>query len=176
MKKIILKLLLFASGVSIYVVALSLIPIDTFTFRTWESMIWEGRRPTIGRFYPNIKSVRDESGDLGHNSKYDVIKKKVHWKTDTYGFRNSPNILTGYDIVLVGDSNSVGSGTTQAEILSNQISRKIGSNVFNYSPMDIDANFMNNLSDMGIHPKVVIYEKIEREIPVLPYLMMKILI
>jgi len=167
MIKLILKIILFLSGVSIFVMTLSLIPIDTFTFRNWESMIWEVEKySTYGEFYPKIKSVRDENGDLGHNSKYDVIKKNIIWETDRYGFRNDQNISSkGYNIVLVGDSNAVGTGTTQKDILSNQISREIGSNVFNYSPMDIDKYFMNNLSDMGIHPKVVIFEEIERDIP-----------
>jgi hypothetical protein len=167
MLKLILRILFFLFGVSIFAMALSLIPIETFTFRNWESMIWKERHPTIGNFYPSIKSVRDESGDLGHNSRYDVIKKNVHWETDKNGFRNNQDTEGSYDIVLVGDSNSVGSGTTQEENLSNQIYREIHSNVFNYSPMDIDAYFMNNLIVMGIHPKVVIYEKIEREIPII---------
>ena len=165
MQKLLLKILLFFCGLCTFVVLMQLIPKDTFTFRSWESVIWVEKSDTIGRFYPNIKSVRDESGDLGHNSKYNVLKKNIYWETDKYGFRNDQSKDAAYDIVLVGDSNSVGSGTTQEQILSKQISRRIGSNVFNYAPMEIDGAFLANLSDMGINPKVVIYEKIEREIP-----------
>jgi len=168
MLKLILKILLFASGVVVLVILSTLPPEDTFTFRNWEAMLWGlgPMRPTVGIFYPNKYSIRNESGDLGHNSTYNSIKQNIVWKTDKYGFRNNPETTTGYyDIVLVGDSMSVGCGTTQDQILSNQISRKINSQVFNYSQLTIDDDFLNNLTDMKINPKIIIYQVIERNIP-----------
>ena len=166
MTKLLLKIVLFITGIAVFIMVLSLLPLDTFTFRHWESMTWGlgMNKFTIGRFYPDKYSVRNEGGDLGHNSKYNQVKKNVVWKTDKYGFRNN-NYEIDCDIVLVGDSNSVGCGTTQKMILSNQISRKTSCSVFNYSPMKIDNKFLNNLAGMGIHPKLIIYQIIERDIP-----------
>ncbi|MFA6146782.1 MAG: hypothetical protein WC899_01050 [bacterium] len=169
MKTLLLKLLLFVGGIFSFIVILSFIPFDAFTFRNWESQLWKSRkrllRPTIGYFYPSQTITRNESGDLGRGSEYEIIKNNILWKTDKYGFRNDSSQATEYQVVLVGDSNSVGLGTSQEFILSTQIGNRLNYKVFNYSPMAIDKYFIKNLNNMNIKPKTVIYRVIERKIP-----------
>jgi len=159
MKTLAFKSMVFLGGILVFITALACLPLDTFTFRNWESMLWgTDLRPTIGKFYPNKTVRRVESGDLGHGSKYQELKKNILWKTDRFGFRNDPEKSKDCRIVLVGDSNSVGTGTSQASILSEQLSDRLNAPVYNYSPMGIDADFINNLEAMRIRPRMVIYE------------------
>lgn len=121
-----------AGQLLLFILALSFIPMDIFTFRAWEVISWTtGIRPTIGIFYPNKTIIRNESGDLWHGSKYEEIKNNIRWKIDNNGFRNDSSNTTGYQIVLVGDSFSVGPSTTQEFIPSTQISNRVKSKVYN---------------------------------------------
>lgn len=171
MKTLLLKLCLFVCGIFLLIYFIVFLPANFYTFRTWESLIWSTfkKNPTAGNFYPNKVCQRDEKGDLGHGSKYEVIKKNIVWKTDKYGFRNDPKSVYKDGIVLVGDSNSVGSGTSQESILSYQISKKAETQVFNYSPKDIDEHFIKNLRMMNVYPKLVIFQIVERNIPSIKY-------
>jgi len=166
MKTLFFKIVLFVGGILLYILTLAYINMNAFTFRAWESLSWTtGIRPTIGIFYPNKNVIRNEGGDLGHGSKYEVIKNNIIWKTDKYGFRNDSSKATEYKIVLVGDSFSAGGATSQEFILSTQIGKRVKTQVYNYSPMNIDGHFINNLKSMNIEPKIVIYQVIERDIP-----------
>jgi hypothetical protein len=150
----------------VYILVFALIPLNTFSFRTWESLIW--RKGEFGAFYPNKTTIMNEGGDLGHGTKFGVIKENIIWITDKHGFRNNQNTSAKYDILLVGDSFSVGSGTSQENILSNQISNILKIPVYNYSPRTITNYFFTELTDMDIKPKLVIYQVIERNIPTIP--------
>jgi len=56
--------------------------------------------------------------------------RNVVYKIDSYGFRNDAD-YRGQRCVLVGDSFVVGSGNTQADILSSQLARDYGIDVYN---------------------------------------------
>ena len=55
-----------------------------------------------GSYYPNKILEMNEFGDLGHHTDYKVVKKVI-WKTDKLGFRNS-NSIDSSSIYLIGDS------------------------------------------------------------------------
>lgn len=160
-------MLLFIGGILLFILIITLIPRDIFTFIIEEPTSWVSRiRPTIGVFIPNKTIIRNIGGDLGRGSKYEKINNNIIWKTDKYGFRNDSSKVMEYEIVLVGDSFSAGpSNVSQEFILSTQIGNKVKHNVYNYSPMKIDEYFINNLNTMNIKPKLVIYQVVERIIP-----------
>ena len=62
------------------------------------------------------------------------------------------------------DSNAVGSGVTQEQVLSEQLSRAAGQPVYGYAPGGLGKYFLENLAQAGIRPKVVVLELIERDI------------
>lgn len=170
MKKLILKIMIFISGIALFASVLALTPLSTFTFRNHEALMWASGvlRPTLGDYYPNQTNVMDEgSGDLARCcvGKYGVIKKNITWRTDRYGFRNDPRRSSEFQIILVGDSNSLGTGISQEAILSRKIGDEIKIPVYNYSIRNIKKDFLGDLKAMSIKPKIVILQRIERDIP-----------
>ncbi len=68
------------------VVGKLLIPLDWYTFRSWEVLV--DRRPAplaAGPFYPNQTLRRVEVGDLGARTPF-AVEKHVEWYTDASGF------------------------------------------------------------------------------------------
>ena len=61
--------------------------------------------------------------------------KHAEWYTDRYGFRNRPEVAnqSHYDIVLVGDSNIVGSYLDQKDTLQEVLSRLCDCTVYAYA-------------------------------------------
>lgn len=166
MSKLILKICVFILCIATYATLLSMVSIDLFTFRNWESLLWMSPfKSTIGPFYPNAVNCRDEEGDLGRNTKFSSKKNNISWVTDKNGFRNDAIQNGNYDVVIVGDSNVVGSGTSQEYMLTNQVFKMSGQQIFSYSSMRIDSKLFDNLSKLGIRPKLIIYEMTEHSIP-----------
>ncbi|HOW58888.1 MAG TPA: hypothetical protein PLO78_04080 [Candidatus Omnitrophota bacterium] len=166
MRKLIFKISFFCAVLFIYIMALSFLPLDIFTFRNWESLLWgTDFKPTPGRFYPKKNTLRDEFGDLGHGTKYARVKKNIRWETDEYGFRNKQGIAAQCPIILVGDSYSVGTGVSQNAMLSAKLTLKTKTPVYNYSPIEMDRNFFDNLAAMHIQPFALIYETSGHVIP-----------
>jgi len=115
---------------------LFVLPLDFFTFRVWEAALGT---PFLypGPFYPNIhiKKTR-EYGDCyrsGDPSK--VQAKPVEWFTDASGWRNRPEIekKDHYDMVVVGDSNIVGSFLDQKDTISEILGNRSGKVGYSYS-------------------------------------------
>ncbi len=97
------KLLLLLTPLVLWeIIEVFVLPIDYFTFRSWEAMVIGKVNTLPGPFYPNQNIVKMEAGDQDKDKK---PKKEVHWVTDEFGLRNRPNqTLNGqYDIVLIGD-------------------------------------------------------------------------
>jgi len=111
-------------------------PIDLFTFRVWEAALAEPYNYP-GPFYPNLYVKKDrEFGDryrLGGANMGE--KKSVEWYIDTYGWRNRPEIEKSdqYDIVVLGDSNIVGSFLDQKDTLSETLSSRERLIAYSYS-------------------------------------------
>lgn len=137
-----------------------LLPFDFFNYRVWEAVAYKYLDPEK-QFYPKTKIEKIEEGELGYYTPYSIKKKNI-WIIDEYGFRNYPSDNQSYDIVIVGDSFTVGSGLSQEETLSYVLSDKTGLKVYQYAYAGIndfisDERFVNN------PPKIVVFEKTERE-------------
>ena len=115
-KLVIRGVLLSCPFVLLMVLELFILPIDFFTFRIWESLLATPYRYP-GVFYPNMHVIKEhEYGDRYRIlAPQDNKSKKVEWWTDSYGYRNRPELakLNKYDAVILGDSNIVGSSLDQ---------------------------------------------------------------
>jgi hypothetical protein len=115
---------------------LFVLPIDFFTFRVWEAALTTTYRYP-GMFYPNLHVKKDkEYGDryrLGDPSQIEA--KPVEWFTDSYGYRNRPEIekQARYDVVVLGDSNIVGGFLDQKNTLTEVMGARSGKTVYSYS-------------------------------------------
>jgi lysophospholipase L1-like esterase len=88
--------------------------------------------------------------------------------TDRYGFRKKD--LEGVDpqVVVVGDSNIVGSGLSQGEMLSEVLEKRLKVPVYPYAPVGSINAFLKDLRFEEHPPKIVVLSVIERSIPGLP--------
>lgn len=141
------------------VVEVFFLPIDTFTFRAWETSSISEILSIPGMFYPNLDFVKIEAGD---QDRYRIRRKRVHWVTDKYGFRNRPQNPEPkkYDAVLIGDSNFVGSYISQENTLTEVLARKCNCNVYNVAK-GLSGNiigFFNNTRFKTAPPSTVIFE------------------
>lgn len=134
-----------------------LLPLDAFTFRAWEALgVAELQLP--GPFYPDQDLNKFSAGD--QEGKTPV--KWVRFITDKYGFRNrtiTPEPQR-YDIVVIGDSNIVGSHIDQENIISEVLAKKCNCSVYNYAyglPRNILA-FLNDPRFKERPPKYVVFE------------------
>ena len=111
------------------------LPIDLFTFRVWEAVLADPYRYP-GGFYPNlhVKKAKEHGYYQRGDTKRDQ-GKQVEWFTDSYGWRNRPEIerKDKYDIVVVGDSNIVGSFIDQKDTLSEVLGYRSGKVGYSYS-------------------------------------------
>lgn len=128
------KLAIFAAPfILASAIELFILPIDFFTFRIWEAVTQLYHQSAKGPFYPNMIIHKAEGADrLGF---WDPAPKEVVWYTDKYGFRNRPRNPEPeyYDIVLVGDSNIVGSYFDQKDTIAEVLARKCACNTYSYA-------------------------------------------
>jgi len=146
---------------------LFVLPINAFTFRPWEALVVVGGTDHFpGPFYPNRTLEATETGDLGHDTSRAVPKHTV-WRTDDYGFRNTPDSPPPYDIVVVGDSFTVGTSLTQGDTLPVQLSQLTGRAVYGYAPRELNV-FLADNRFLTRSPRVVVLAMFERSVPCLP--------
>ncbi len=130
-------------------------------FRAWESMLSEtGTTP----FKPNSQFEQLIHGDLANFLKVWEFRKLRHqrFSTDYYGYRNKNlSADTYYPIVVVGDSNMVGSSSSDEEIYSAQLSDIIGVSVYNFAP-NHPFDVLKTPRFAAQPPKVVIWDMTER--------------
>lgn len=133
MKTLAQKILILAAPfAALLAIELLVLPIDFFTFRPWEAFLVREVRPAEGPFYPDMHLIKVEGADqLGFK---DPKPRTNEWFTDKYGFRNRPSVAnqTAYDIVVIGDSNIVGSSLDQKEMASEVLARKCRCSVYSY--------------------------------------------
>ena len=159
MKKFIVKtFLIFLPFLAAIGIELFVLPIDFFTFRVWESLRVE--KFLKGKFYPNKEITRIEEGDLAPHTRF-AYKRKVTWITDRYGYRKQNTNLVRQEIVIIGDSHTVGSGLTQEDILSEVLEKKLRVGVYPYAPASLktflkDRRFRLNLPDVIIIARIEI--------------------
>jgi lysophospholipase L1-like esterase len=100
------------------------------TLRQWPTL------PTANVHYANVDFFGWHFGDLasmtGERRHREI--RRIRYQTDAAGFRNSPPPDDApFDLVVLGDSFSVGTGTSQAEIFANQLARQANLKVLNLS-------------------------------------------
>lgn len=165
MKRLCLKLGLFIIPYVIVIYAMTFLPLNFFTFRLWEglSVYKLGNKALFlpGPFYPSQRIAMVEEGDLGHGTPY-AVKKHVYWETDRYGYRKSPSGKHP-EIVIIGDSNIVGSSLSQQETISEVMERKLQTAVYPYAPNNIN-DFVRDPRFKMHPPKIVIFSQMERSI------------
>ena len=162
MKKYLLKVALFFSPFALAIgIELFVLPIDFFTFRVWEAVAV--KRNTLilrGPFYPKMELTKIEEGDLLHHTKF-TYKRKAKWITDRYGFRKEDSGRSRYDIVVIGDSNIAGCGSSQEDMLSEVLEDRLGLSVYSLAPASIqsvlyDKRFLDH------PPHIVVVSSVER--------------
>jgi hypothetical protein len=170
MKRFFIKSLLFLSPFLIIIgIELFVLPIDFFTFRIWEALfIKEFRSLCEGRFYPRMEIEKLETGgDLAHDTSFS-IPRRVNWMTDRYGFRKKDLEGIKPQVVVIGDSNILGSRLTQEEMLSEVLEEKLKVPVYPYAPVGSINAFLKDLRFEEAPPKIVVLSVVERSIPELP--------
>ena len=170
MRRFVLKSVLFLFPFVIVIgVELFILPIDFFTFRIWEAfVIKEIRSICPGRFYPRMELTKLETGgDLARGTPF-AIPKRVNWVTDRYGFRKKDLGGTKPQVVIVGDSNILGSRLTQEEMFSEVLENRLKVPVYPYAPVGSINAFLKDSRFEQHPPAIVILSVIERSIFDLP--------
>ncbi len=167
MKRFILRLLLFLIPfIALTVMELFVLPIDFFTFRAWEALTVSTLDNWLpGYFYPRKTIVRTEEGDSGHHTSFAVERKNVVWQTDKFGYRNTKEMAKP-QAVIIGDSNTAGSGLTQKDMISEALARHLGAPAYSYAPASLNT-YLRERRFREHPPCAVVVAVIERNITVL---------
>lgn len=141
---------------------LFVLPLDTFTFRIWEAALASPYRYP-GPFHPNLEVTKSsEFGDfyrLGDPTR--VGSKPVKWYTDNFGWRNRPEVESKakYDIVVLGDSNVVGTFLDQRDTIAEALSRRGNLTAYSYSiAHDHISLFFSDPRMVGKSPELIVVE------------------
>lgn len=168
MRKFIFKLILLLSPFFLALgIELFVLPMDFFCFRAVEALtVRKFKNILPGQFYPNMNLVKEEEGDLGHHTKY-ASKRTVQWITDSYGYRKEGPDRLKYGVVIIGQSETFGSGLTQKEMLSEVLEDRMNLSVYPLAPASVNA-FLKERRFILQPPEMVIVSSMERAIPFLP--------
>ncbi|MBL4700771.1 MAG: hypothetical protein JKX85_05880 [Phycisphaeraceae bacterium] len=157
------KLILFlAIPIIILFIVENYLPATLFTFRAWEALAVRKSKYFTGQFYPNTSCSMIEEGDLAPHTPL-AVKKKVFWKIDEIGFRNDQYIPEP-DVLIIGDSNTVGSGMSQEETLTARLKQLTNLKVYNIAPAGINQYTELRNDALFLSPKTVVFSCIERSI------------
>jgi len=143
-KTIIARLsLLFAPLVIWQMVELFVLPVDLFTFRFWEALATQSVHLLPGTFYPNTYLEKYSAGDLAPRG---PRRKLVRFHSDQYGQRNPPRGDQAYEIVIIGDSNIVGSHTDEPDTIRAEVESRCNCRVYAYGA-GLWSNILSFLED-----------------------------
>lgn len=144
------------------------LPAEWYTYRNWEALsFYRLGQLSYGAFYSNESTLRTEVGDLAHHSEFEEHKDNVYWRTDLLGNRND-GFVQEPDVVLVGDSDLAGSGVSQEDTLGSLISRGGVFSAYSIAPRGMEVLLQLLAHKVIEAPRVVVYERIERDIPGIP--------
>jgi alginate O-acetyltransferase complex protein AlgJ len=165
-KKFVTKFVLFVLPfLALVLVEIFILPLDFFTFRVWESVKVDTLKDMLpGYFYPRVNMIKAEQGDIAHHTAF-AVEKTVEWHTDRFGYRNRDEAKAP-EVVIVGDSNTVGAGLTQSEILSVVLGNRLSTWVYSFAPASLNT-FLRDRSLVHGKPRVVIVATIEWDVPLL---------
>ncbi|MER2997775.1 alginate O-acetyltransferase AlgX-related protein [Pontibacter populi] len=160
-KKLLVKLTLLVLPFALWpVIEATIVPINFFTFRIWETISVNKMDVMAGPFYPNQHMVMVEEGELAPHTPF-ATKRKVEWFTDAYGYRNRD---TKHDVLLIGDSNITGAKLSQDETLAEVLERQLNQDVYSFAPATMNR-FLATDRFVQDPPELVIVSSIERRIP-----------
>lgn len=118
----------------VFNIALRSVPPQWMAFHAWDAAILYATAE--GDFAPNFHYANDRAfGDLanlGNLPSFRRYRKEV-FTTDEFGFRNAPGSGASKPpaVIVVGDSYAAGSGVSDQETLSAQLSNLMGETVYN---------------------------------------------
>ncbi|WP_168194013.1 hypothetical protein [Pontibacter sp. SGAir0037] len=138
----------------------TILPMNLFTFRIWETISVNKMRVMSGPFYPNMHLKMVEEGELAPHTPF-AEKRMVEWYTDEYGYRNRDSKC---DVLLIGDSNITGAKLTQEETIAEVLERQLHKDVYSFAPATMNR-FLATDRFHETPPEVVIVSSIERRIP-----------
>ncbi len=137
--KIFIKILLIILLAAIVPISELLLPIDRFTFRSWEATrVYPLTDYLPGFFYPNQRIERKEVGDLGSHTEQQITKDII-WETDELGYRNTRN-CNPPNAILIGDSMGSGTSITQDRTLNELIKKTTGLCSYSFAPARLEPS------------------------------------
>ncbi len=162
MKRFFLNVIFFSLPLSIRIVEV-ILPLDTFTHRPWEALRYGSKKGVAFPFYPDRTLTMHAVGDLCHHTPY-AVPKLENWHTDELGYRND-TFIQDPEVLFIGDSFIVGSGSPQDSTITNQFSAAAKLSTYSMAPAAMDEFI--TLLHRGIlqKPKVLVYGIVERSIP-----------
>lgn len=149
--------MLFVPLVIWQMVELFVLPIDFFTFRFWEAVSTNRVFLLPGPFYPNIHL---EKYSAGNRAPRGPRKKLIRFQSDKYGLRNPLRNDKTYEIVVIGDSNFVGSYTDEPDTIRAQLELRCNCDVYSHAS-GLWTNIISYLEDGRFKlnpPKYVVFE------------------
>jgi alginate O-acetyltransferase complex protein AlgJ len=156
MVRFFLRVLFFVGSLGFaYVVLVLVLPIQTFTNRSWEALRAENHTWFPGVFYPNqTLYFRSEQGDTGMSTEYKRTREVI-FTTGDLGMRNAPEMLAQFDTLMIGDSFLVGPGLTQADIVQSKLHDDYG--LYPYATGLDMVQINRTLAVSGRTPETVIW-------------------
>jgi len=162
MKKFLINIIIFTLPLTIFLIE-GFLPINTFTYRPWEAMLYTTSKDVAFPFYPNQDLKMLSMGDLLHHTENTILKKE-NWITDELGYRND-TFIKKPKILLIGDSFIAGSSLPQDSTLTNLLNNKLDTEVYNLAPA-IFNDFISLLNNQIINkPELVVFSIVERNTP-----------
>lgn len=137
------------------------LPVNSFTFRQWEAVTFNGGNNPDHAFYPNMTITQKEYGDVYRYGTY-VQPRTTTWFVDALGYRNRQAYDTTqhYCFVTIGDSNTIGSSFDQHEILSELLAKKAGCRTYNAAALDVTQRFFQKDEFRASPPDYLVYQTI----------------
>lgn len=134
-------------------------------YREWE-LLYDAQTT---RFKPNEQFESVVYGDLARTALLPRFRmhRTEQFTTDAYGFRNPPAPAgTAYPVVVVGDSNIVGSGSTNEHTFTADLERLLGVPVYNYGADGFRnvAAFFRDPRFRQSPPAVLVWQRVEHKI------------
>jgi hypothetical protein len=110
-----------------------------------------------------MEITKIEEGDLAAHTPF-TFRRESSWITDRYGYRKRDKGRTKHEVVIIGDSNTVGCGSTQRDMLSEVLEERLKVSVYPYAPAGLNT-FLKDDRFMDLPPEIVILASVERLIP-----------
>lgn len=122
------------------------------------------RLPLVWRYQENVDYSGEGYGDLAAMSGEERFreKRRIVFKTDAFGFRNSEEIENhrAYDLIVLGDSFGVGNGITQDHTWVSLLQERYGLKVYNLSvpgsPWQHYVHLATQIDRLSVHPKSIV--------------------